>query len=219
MRSLFILFFVGIIAIAGITEVSGQSKVNVSFRPGTTQGTYTGSIKGDRYVDYLVRASVSQTMTVKLTRSSGEYPYFNILVNGSEEAIADNAREVTNWKGKLPSTGVYTVRVYMSKAGRLAGRTSNFRITFSITNNASSQSATGARTVYYNCEGSQLRADFKPGSPATVRLRFGTQDFELPFEPSASGNKYEFNRQMFWVRGNMATLESKVYNAKCTAKR
>ena len=218
MRLFFVFCAIGIFAFAGVCEVSAQSKVNVSFRRGTTEGTYNGSVKGDGYVDYLIRANVSQTMTVKLTRRSGDYPYFNILLNGSEEAIADNAREVTEWKGELPSTGVYAVRVYMAKAGRLAGRTSNFRITFSIKDNVSIGSASGSRTVYYDCEGSQLRADFKPGPPPTVRLRYGTQDFELPLEPSASGSKYEFNNQLFWVKGNMATLESKVYNARCTAK-
>jgi hypothetical protein len=52
-----------------------------------------------------------------------------------------------------------------------------------------------------------------------VRLRYGTQDFELPLEPSKTGRKYEFNNQMFWVRGNKATLRSKVLNATCVAKR
>jgi membrane-bound inhibitor of C-type lysozyme len=218
MRSCFILFSIVIASIFGCSEASAQSRVNVSFRRGATQGTYNGSVKGAGYVDYLVRADVSQSMTVKLTRRSGDYPYFNILLNGSEEAIADNAREVAEWTGELPSTGVYAIRVYMAKAGRLAGRTSNFRISISVKNNSSASSGTGARTVYYDCDGSQLRADFKPGTPPTVRLRYGTQDFELPLEPSGSGSKYEFNNQMFWVKGNIATLESKVYNSQCKAK-
>lgn len=219
MRTICIFCFIVVVFLAAVHETSAQSKVNVSFRQGAASGTYNGLVKGDGYVDYEVRANVSQTMSVKLTRRSGDSPYFNILLNGSEEAIAENARQVTSWKGELPSSGVYTIRVYMAKAGRLARRTSNFRITFTVTNNVSSSSVGGARTVYYDCEGSQLRADFKPGSPATVRLRFGTQDFELPLEPSASGSKYEYSNQMFWVKGNTATLESKVYIAQCTAKK
>lgn len=170
MRSFFILLVIGLLTIASVYEASAQSKVPVSFRKGTTAGTYNGSVKGAGYVDYLVRANVGQTMTVNLSRRSGDYPYFNILLNGGEEAIADNAREVTEWKGELPSTGVYAIRVYMAKAGRLAGRTSNFRITISVKNNASASSASGTKTVYYDCDGSQLRADFKPGPPPTVRL-------------------------------------------------
>lgn len=219
MRSFLILFLFGIFAFVCISEVSGQSRVNVSFRQGTTSGTYRGSIKGERFVDYVLRGNAGQTMTIKLTRRSGEYPYFNVLSDGSDVAIADNAREVTSWSGELPATGTYAVRVYMAKAGRLAGRTSNFGISFSIRNSSSSNSGTRVKTVYYDCDGSQLRADFKPGPPPTVRLRYGTQDFELPLEPSASGSKYEFNNQMFWVKGNMATLESKVYNARCIVKK
>jgi len=219
MRSCFILFSIVIASIFGCSEASAQSRVNVSFRRGATQATYNGTVRGAGYVDYLVRASVGQTMAVKLTKRSGDFPYFNILLNGSEEAIADNAREVTEWKGELPSTGVYSVRVYMAKAGRLAGRTSNFRIAFSVTNNVAASNANGTRTVYYDCEGSDLRADFNAGPAATVRLRYGTEDFELPLARSASGSKYESGGQMFWIKGNMATLESKVYNAQCTVKK
>lgn len=218
MRTFFILIVIGIVAFVSMGEASAQSKVNVSFRRGATVGTYNGSIRGDRYVDYLLRGNAGQTMTVKLIRRSGEYPYFNVLPDGSDVAIADNAREVTEWSGELPETGVFAIRVYMGKAGRLANRTANFRISISIKNGSSAGDGSGARTVYYDCEGSQLRADFKPGPPPTVRLRYGTQDFELPLEPSASGSKYEFNNQMFWIKGNGATLVSKVLNAQCKAK-
>ncbi|MCB1024488.1 MAG: MliC family protein [Acidobacteria bacterium] len=200
---------------AGGNIVSAQSAVNVRFKAGSTSQTYNGSIKGERYIDYLLSARKGQKMTVKLARRSGEYPYFNVLMKGSEVAIADDAREVDEWTGILPKNGTYAIRVYMAKAGRLAKRTSNFRITFGITNERPAGRAT---TIFYNCEGANLRADFRPGTPPIVRIRFGTQDIDLPLEPSANGKKYQFNNQMFWVRGNSATLESRVLNAQCRAK-
>jgi membrane-bound inhibitor of C-type lysozyme len=217
----------GVIAIFVITAfgsviVSGQSTVNVRFRPGANSATLTGSIKGRRYIDYLVRARADQRMTVKLERRSGEPAYFNVVKQGGEVAIADDAIEVTEWTGDLPSDGTYAIRVYMGKAGRLAGRTSNFRISFTIDNGTESGSGAavaGTKTVYYDCGGARLRADFKAGQVPTVRIRFGTQDIELPLEPSASGSKYEFNNQSFWVKGNEAALRSKVLDSTCRVTR
>lgn len=198
--------------------VSGQSMVNVRFRAGANSGTYNGSIKGARYVDYLVQAHKHQRMTIKLTKSSGEPPYLNVLRKGSEVAIADDAREVTGWSGYIQDTGTYAIRVFIAKAGRLANRTSNFRISITITDGArSGGSASTSKTVYYDCDSSRLRADFKEENVPVVRIRFGTQDITLPLEPSEIGSKYEFNNQMFWVIGDTATLESKVYNSTCKA--
>ena len=195
--------------------VSAQSVVNVKFAKGKTSATYNGTIKGGRYVDYKLNASEGQTMTVALTRRSGEPPYFNVLKGGSEVAIADDAREVTKWSGQLSSSDTYVIRVYVAKAARLAGRTSNFRLTVSVTD-SNNMNSEGSRTVQYDCgQGVTLTADFTPGPPPQVRIRYGTQDINLPLEPSGSGSKYEFNNQMFWVKGDEARLESKVLNADC----
>ena len=192
---------------------AAQSTVNVRFRAGTSSATYNGTVRGDGYVDYALSASGGQTMSVTLTRTSGADVYFNVLRKGSEVAIADDAREVTSWSGTLDSTDTYVVRVYMPKSSRLAKRTAGFRVKIGVTGSAASSA--GGKTVYYDCDGAKLQADFKNGTPPTVRLRFGTQDIELPREESASGEKYEFNNQLFWVKGRNATLESKVLNADC----
>lgn len=129
--------------------VRAQLTVNVKFARGRSAATYNGTIKGDRYVDYRIDAKEGQTMSVKLTRRSGEPPYFNVLKSGSEVAIADDAREVTEWTGQLPSSDTYVVRVYVAKAARLAGRTSNFRMTVSITG-GSANNAVDSDTRQYN---------------------------------------------------------------------
>lgn len=125
---------VGLILAFGILslESSAQTKVNVRFRTGTTTGSYVGSIRGARYIDYVLRAKGGQSLRVQLTRRSGAPPYFNVLPSGSEVAIADDARQATSYEGELPSDGVYVVRVYMEKGDRTNGRTSNFRISFRI---------------------------------------------------------------------------------------
>jgi hypothetical protein len=113
------------------TTTSAQTKVDVRFKPGSTMGFYNGSIRGERYIDYQVRAKGGQTLRVQLTPRSGAPTYFNVIRPGSDVAIADDAREVTSWKGVLPEDGIYVVRVYMAKADRLARRAANFKIGFS----------------------------------------------------------------------------------------
>lgn len=216
-KKIFVLLSLMVIVGAGYTfSASAQSVVNVRFRAGATSATFTGAIRGRRYIDYAVAASGGQTMSVRLTRRTGEDVYFNVLRKGSEVAIADDAREVTNWSGELDSRDTYVVRVYLPKAARLGNRASTYRLVIGVRGGSNTSART--RTVYYNCSNANLRADFTDGNPKTVRLRFGTQDINLPLEPSASGSKYEFNNQMFWVRGRTATLRSKVLDSRCTQK-
>ena len=200
------------------SSVSAQTMINVKFPRGKSSVIYNGTIKGRRYVDYAVKAAEGQTMKVTLTRRRGEPPYFNVITKDSEVAIADDAREVTEWTGQLSAANTYVVRVYVGKAARLAGRTSYFRLAIELAEGE--PAGNGQRTVNYECdEGVSLQADFIAGPPRQVTIRFGTQEINLPLEPSATGSKYEFNNQLFWVKGDEARLESKVLNANCKAKK
>ena len=114
------------------SEAEGQTKVNVRFARGKTTGSYTGSIRGQRYTDYVLRAKGGQTLRVVLTKRSGAPVYFNVLPSGSDVAIADDARQSTSWRGVLPNDGTYVVRVYMEKADRQNNRSSSFNVRFSI---------------------------------------------------------------------------------------
>lgn len=123
----------GLIAVFGFTAgASAQSKVNVRFAPGKTIGYYNGTIKGAKYIDYVLRAKAGQTLRVTFPKNTGAPVYFNVMRSGSQEAMSDDARESQSFRGLLPDDGAYVVRVYMAKADRLNNKTSNFRIGFSI---------------------------------------------------------------------------------------
>jgi hypothetical protein len=129
-----IAMMVGLLMVLGAASMAAnaQSKVNVRFKKGTTLGSYNGSITGARYIDYVMKASGGQTLRVVLTKRSGAPAVFNVLPYGSDVAIADDARQSTSWKGVLPSNGTYVVRVYLEKGDRQNGRSSSFKIGFSI---------------------------------------------------------------------------------------
>lgn len=123
-----IFFVLGFLAV----QTSAQTKVNVRFKKGMTTGTYNGSIRGERYTDYVFRAKAGQTLRVVLTQRSGAPALFNVLQSGSDVAIDDDARQTTSYRGELPEDGSYVVRVYMEKGDRQNRRSASFRIAFSI---------------------------------------------------------------------------------------
>jgi len=116
----------------GAAESAAQTKVNVRFKPGTTTGKYNGSIRGERYIDYVITGKAEQTLRVQLQRKSGAAAYFNVQRASSPEAIAGDARETISWRGVLSENGSYIVRVYMAKADRLNRKNSTFQVSFSI---------------------------------------------------------------------------------------
>lgn len=116
----------------GVLAIPAQTQVNVRFKPGTTVGHYNGTIRGERYLDYVLRANAGQTLRIQLQQKTGAPTYFNVQRSGTPVAIADDARETESWKGVLAADGIYVVRVYMAKADRLKRKTSTFQIGFSI---------------------------------------------------------------------------------------
>jgi hypothetical protein len=73
-----------------------------------------GEVRGDDTVDYLVAGEAGQTLSVDLAATNASV-YFNILPEGSDEALfigstSGNVADLT-----LPTTGTYVVRVYLMR--------------------------------------------------------------------------------------------------------
>lgn len=122
-----------IVLVSAMSSSAQTKRVDVKFKAGTTGATYANTVSGYGSVDFYVKASGGQTMSVKLT-STNTFLYFNVLSGSADgEAIADNAREVTVWSGELPSTGTYVVRVYLVRAeARRNKKAVSFRVRFDI---------------------------------------------------------------------------------------
>jgi hypothetical protein len=125
---------VGMLVVIGACSAAAgaQTKVKVRFKPGTTTGNYSGSIRGERYLDYLIVAKRGQVLLVRLKQKAGARAYFNVQRSGSPAAISEEARETESWKGVLPEDGTYVIRVYMAKADRLSRKKSSFQVWFSV---------------------------------------------------------------------------------------
>ncbi len=113
------------------------------FAKGASSATVKGSLKGDKTIDYRLRARAGQTMTVSLKTSNG-VNYFNVLPPGSTDAaIFVGSSGGNEWTGQLEADGEYTVRVYLMRSAARRNETANFTLTVGVTGGAAGAAALG----------------------------------------------------------------------------
>lgn len=102
------------------------------FAKGKHSTTISGSIKGNHYVDYQMRAGAGQTITVRLKGSNGAN-YFNLLPPGSNDAaMAIGELNGNRFEGLLPDDGLYTIRVFLMRSAARRNETSGFKLSVAL---------------------------------------------------------------------------------------
>ena len=86
----------------------------VRFDHQQSSATLRGRIKGDQNVDYQLPAKSGQTLEVDF-KASNLSAYFNVLPQGSEQALFVGSTSGEHFEGQLPGDGVYTIRVYLMR--------------------------------------------------------------------------------------------------------
>lgn len=115
------------------SATSGIETRQVRFAAGATSATTNGSIKGDKTIDYKLRAKAGQTMSVSLKTKHGAN-YFNVLPPGSKDvAVYTSSSGGNEWTGTLEADGEYTVRVYLMRSAARRNETANYTLTVGIT--------------------------------------------------------------------------------------
>jgi len=114
MRKAKYLFTLVAVLILGATAASAQTKtVHVKFAAGASEATYTNSVTGYAIVDFVLGAKANQQLTATLVSSTGNKAILTVMQNG--DRVAEGASETTEWTGRLPGDGSYTVRVGMMR--------------------------------------------------------------------------------------------------------
>jgi hypothetical protein len=104
----------------------------VKFAKGSSSATLKGTIKGDRTIDYKLRARAGQTMTVALATRHGAN-YFNVLPPGSNDvAIFVGSTGGNEWTGTLEADGEYTIRVYLMRSAARRNETASYMLTVGV---------------------------------------------------------------------------------------
>lgn len=107
--------FVVLIFVAATSAAYSQTKtINVRFKPGASEATFSNSVTGYGVADFVFNAKAGQNLTVTLISSTGNKAILTVLKNGL--MVADDASQVTEWSGTLTSGGRHVVRVGMMRA-------------------------------------------------------------------------------------------------------
>jgi len=119
-----------------LAPASAQMSADVQFERGNFGTMVSGTITGDDYFDYKLRAKGGQEIFAELnvidTNGNGSIN-FNILPPGStNEALYNGSVEGNSALVDLPSDGVYTIRVYLMGNDRDTGATVGYNIDLSI---------------------------------------------------------------------------------------
>lgn len=103
----------------------------VQFAKGASSKAIKATIKGDQSVDYVVGARAGQTMTVSLTTSNASN-YFNITEPGADAALFVGSTEGNRASVQIPSSGDYTVRVYLMRNAARRNETAKYTLTVGV---------------------------------------------------------------------------------------
>lgn len=98
----------------------------ISFAPGSTSATVSGSVRGYQTRDYVLNARRNQRMMVNLQSNSSFMQIAIINPQGNTMHVG------TNWTGVLPSNGDYRVRVGLVRAEAQRDGAGGFRLTVGI---------------------------------------------------------------------------------------
>jgi hypothetical protein len=124
-------------AIFASSPAHAQTSVPVSFPAGASGTMVSGTITGDEYVDYVLRARAGQTLiaALRVTGTNGNgSAMFNVIPAGADFPAIYNGSTDDDTRAAvvLPEDGDWAIRVYLMGNDRDAGRTVGYSIDVSI---------------------------------------------------------------------------------------
>lgn len=101
--------------------------IPITFARGASSAAVVGSVRGYDSVDYTIRARAAQTLTVRMTTNNAS-SYFNLTAPGADAAMFNGSIDGNRVSTALPTTGTYTVRVYLIRAAARRGEVARFTL-------------------------------------------------------------------------------------------
>lgn len=173
---------------------SAQATQNVSLKSGPGTLVVSGTLQGDKYLDYKINLVAGQSLTVAL-KGSNPQNYFNVNPPGSEVSMYVGSSEISKFQRLVPVTGIYTVRVYLMRPAARRNEKSRFKLSFQVQGSA-------LRPIPVQ------RDALVPGTPF-----YATADVpaSLDYDPSLKSGKAGVIR---YVGDRTATVEVKIGGLK-----
>jgi hypothetical protein len=123
-----------LLAIAGFASVIAGGSLAQTIRSETvgqvaaaTGTVIGGEVRGDDTVDYLVAGEAGQTLSVDLAATNASL-YFNIMPEGSDEALFIGSTSGNVADLSLPATGTYVVRLYLMRSAARRGEAAAYAL-------------------------------------------------------------------------------------------
>ena len=109
---------------------SEQRTQRTAFKDG--RATIEARIKGYQYVDYVFPAGAGESVKVTL-KTDKTSNYFNLLAPGETEvAFFVGSTSGNSYEGAAPTSGDYTVRVYLMRNSARRGELAKYTLTLSL---------------------------------------------------------------------------------------
>lgn len=128
---------------AAYVQAQAIKTETVNFDAGTSGTVLKNTLKGEQIVDYKLGASAGQLLSVELTTNNASN-YFNIVGPGADAALFIGSTEGTRYSGTLPSSGEYTLRVYLMRNAARRNEAATYDLAISVTD-GSGQAANTAQ--------------------------------------------------------------------------
>lgn len=116
------------------------TSVDVRFPRGQSGTTISESITGYESVNYRLGVSAGQLMSVQLDTDNASN-YFNITAPGASEALFNGSVSGNSTTFRIPSSGNYTISVYLMRNAARRDETANYDLTLYVEGAAASAPA------------------------------------------------------------------------------
>ncbi|MFC3183261.1 DNA breaking-rejoining protein [Cypionkella sinensis] len=103
----------------------------VQFARGASGSTIKSKVKGYDSVQYSLRVTAGQKMSVQLDCSNASL-YFNITAPGASEALYNSSIDGNGATVTIPSSGKYLIDVYLMRNAARRGETANYTLTLYV---------------------------------------------------------------------------------------
>lgn len=105
--------------------------VDVRFPRGSSGTTVSDTIAGYQMINYRVGVAAGQTMSVQLDTDNPSN-YFNITAPGASEAAYNSSISGNSTNFRIPSSGNYTISVYLMRNAARRGESADFDLTLYV---------------------------------------------------------------------------------------
>ncbi|MGR9109048.1 MAG: DNA breaking-rejoining protein [Gammaproteobacteria bacterium] len=139
----FVLFFCASCFMLNSALVAAEENIRterITFKRGATGTVIKNRIKGYETVDYVLRGAAGQRMLVVL-ETDNLSNYFNVMASGTDRAMHIGSSSGNRFEAKLPTSGDYTIRVYMMRNAARRNETASYFLAVNIVGSGTSVQA------------------------------------------------------------------------------